>query len=79
MQPIRTMTSGHTEPVECASEITAHIKILPAQNIPLYQKIAQKATQLRLLGMTYPQIAKSLKVSKKTVLKALNHLKKGGK
>jgi len=66
---------GHTEPVECASEINVHIKILPVRQVPLYQKVAQKATQLRLLGMTYRQIAKSLHVSKKAVLKALNYYK----
>ena len=70
------MTTGHTEPVECAAEITAHIKILPAQQPHLYQKIAQKANQLRLLGMPYQQIAKSLHVSKKTVLKTIQYAKR---
>lgn len=49
------------QPIRTASEISVHIKILPAQHLPLYQKIAQKATELHLLGMSYEQIAKSLK------------------
>jgi len=36
----------------------------------LYQKIAQKATELRLLGMSYLEIAKSLNISKNTAVKA---------
>ena len=54
------------QPIRTAAEIHAHIKILPVQQLPLYQKIAQKAMELRLLGMTYPQIAKALNISKKT-------------
>ncbi len=59
--------------IQTAGEIHAHIKILPAKQPYLYQKIAQKAIQLRLLGMTYPQIAKALNISKKTVKKACRH------
>ena len=59
MQPIRTI-----------SEISAHIKILPARQIPLYQKIALKAKQLYSLGMSYQQIAKSLNVGETTVIRA---------
>ena len=62
MQPIRTI-----------GEITAHIKILPARQPYLYQKLSKKATQLRLLGMTYGQIAKSLNVNKKTAIKACEY------
>jgi len=58
------------QPIRTAAEITAHIKILPAQHLPLYQKLAQKATKLRLLGMSYPQIAKSLNINEKTAKKA---------
>ncbi len=46
------------QPIQTATEITAHIKILPAQQPYLYQKLSQKATQLRLLGITYEQIQK---------------------
>ncbi len=38
----------------------------------MYQKYSQKAKELRLLGMSYEQIAKSLKVSRKTVINAYN-------
>ncbi len=62
MQPIRTI-----------GEITARIKILPAQQPYLYQKLSRKATQLRLLGMTYGQIAETLKINKKTATKAYEH------
>jgi len=41
------------QPIRTAAEITAHIKIQPAQQVPLYQKLTQKATKLRLLGMSY--------------------------
>jgi DNA invertase Pin-like site-specific DNA recombinase len=73
------VTEGNTEPAECASEITASIKILPVVQIPLYQKIAQKATKLRLLGMGYKDIAKSLNVSKTTIIRALvwQHTQRG--
>ena len=59
MQPIRTI-----------SEISAHIKILPARQIPLYQKISLKAKQLYSLGMSYQQIAKSLNVGETTATRA---------
>ena len=59
MQPIRTI-----------AEIPAHIKIQPAQQTYLYQNLAQKASELHLLGMTYKQIAKALKIGKNTAKKA---------
>jgi len=59
------------QPIRTASEITAHIRILPTKRLlPLYQKISQKAIELHLLGMTCEQIAKSLGVCKNTVRKA---------
>jgi len=58
------------QPIRTAAEIAVHIQILPTQHIPLYQKLAQKATELHLLGMSYKQIAKSLNVAKTTVIKA---------
>ena len=58
------------QPIRTASEVPIKIIILPVQHIPLYQKIAQKATQLRLLVMTFEQIAKTLNVNEKTVKKA---------
>ena len=61
------------QPIRTAAEITAHIKILPARQPYLYQKLSKKATQLRLLGMTYQQIAKSLNIHKKTAIKACKY------
>ena len=61
------------QPIRTFGEITAHIKILPAHQPYLYQKLSQKATQLRLLGMTYQQIAKSLKVNKRTAIRACKY------
>jgi len=61
------------QPIRTAAEITAHIKILPARQPYLYQKLSQKSTQLRLLGMTYKQIAKGLNINKKTAIKACKY------
>jgi len=80
--PIRTVTEGNAEPVECVTvgntersectaQITASIKILPVKPLLLYQKLAPKATQLRLLGLSIKEIAKRLEVSKGTVENAL--------
>lgn len=62
MQPIRTI-----------SEISAHIKILPTRQIPLYQKISLKAKQLRTLGMSYQQIVKNLNIGETTVIRACKY------
>ena len=62
-----------SQPIRTFGEITAHIKILPVHQPYLYQKLSQKATQLRLLGMTYQQIAKSLNITKKTAIRACKH------
>ncbi len=62
-----------------SAEIPAHIKILPVQQAPLYQKLAQEATKLRFLGMTYEQIAESLNINKKTAIKACKHKNNTGK
>ena len=45
-------------------KITAQIKIYPVRRVHLYQKYSQKAKELRLLGMSNQQIAKSLNISK---------------
>jgi len=55
------------------AEITAHIKILPAQQPYLYQKLSRKVTQLRLLGMSYEEIATSLHLNRKTTTKACEY------
>ena len=61
------------QPIRTAGEITAHIKTLPARQPYLYQKLSKKATQLRLLGMPYQQIAKSLNINRKTATKTCKY------
>ena len=70
--PLRLFLLWRTQlqPIRTAAEITAHIKILPVHQPYLYQKLSQKATQLRLLGMTYEQIAKTLNINRKTATRA---------
>jgi len=41
----------------------------------MYQKFSRKAKELRLLGMSYEQIAKSLNISKKTAINAYKYKK----
>jgi DNA-binding NarL/FixJ family response regulator len=63
------------QPIRTAAEITAQIKIYPVRRVYMYQKLSQKAKKLRLLGMSYEQIAKSLNISKKTVINACKYEK----
>ena len=68
------MSGGRgSKPIRTAAEMTVHIKILPVQQPHLYQKLSQKATQLRLLGMTHGQIARSLHINRKTAIKACKY------
>lgn len=57
-------------PIRPVGEITARIPIRPGLQVPLYQKIAQKATPLRLLGMSYKEIGQALSVSPSLARKA---------
>jgi len=59
------------QPIRTVAEIHAHVKVLPAKYPYLYQKLAQKATELHLLGMSYIRISKILGIDPKTVKKAL--------
>ena len=61
------------QPIRTTAEIIAHIKILLVHQPYLYQKLSKKATQLRLLGMTYEQIAESLHINRKTAIKACEY------
>ncbi len=61
------------QPIRTIGEISAHIKILPTRQLSLYQKLSKKATQLRLLGMSYGEIAKNLNINRKTATKACNY------
>ncbi len=63
------------QPIRTAAEITAQIKIYPVPRVYMYQKFSRKAKKLRLLGMSYEQIAKSLNISKKTVINVCNYEK----
>ncbi|OGX53398.1 MAG: hypothetical protein A2321_03920 [Omnitrophica WOR_2 bacterium RIFOXYB2_FULL_45_11] len=69
------------QPIRTASEITANIIIQPLPQTPLYQKLAKKITELRLLGMPCKDIAKSLNIAKRTVTRAYKFQKilQGGK
>ena len=58
------------QPIRTVGEITARIPIKPAQQVPLYQRIASKVTQLRLLGMSYKEIGQALHVSPSLARKA---------
>ena len=57
-------------PIRTIGEITARIPIKSIQQVPLYQRIAPKVTQLRLLGMSYKQIGQALNVSPSLASKA---------
>ena len=61
------------QPIRTFGEITAHIKIFRVHQPYLYQKLSKKATQLRLLGMSYGQIAGSLHINRKTATKACKY------
>jgi hypothetical protein len=60
-------------PIRNMAEIQAHIKILPVKHPHLYQKLAQKAMELHLLGMSYKKIGKILGIDPKTVKKGVTH------
>jgi DNA invertase Pin-like site-specific DNA recombinase len=59
MQPIRTI-----------SEISVHINIMPAVQIPIYKMLSNKVKRLRTLGMSFEKIARELNISESTVIRA---------
>jgi len=59
------------QPIRTASEIHVKIVLEPIKYTPLYQKIAQKIEELYLLGMSLRAISRSLKVNRRTVIRAL--------
>ena len=61
------------QPIRTFGEISAHIKIFPLHQPHLYQRQSKKATQLRLLGMTYGEIARSLNINRKTATEACKY------
>jgi len=72
---VRAHWRTRLQPIRTAAEITAQIKIYPVRRVYLYQKFSRKTKELRLLGMSYQQIAKSLNISKKTVICACKYEK----
>jgi len=64
------------QPIRTLSEIQAKIIIQPLEQIPLYQKLAQKVKELHLLGMSYREIARTLNINKKTAIKAYEYKSK---
>ena len=64
-----------SRPIRTTAEIQAHIKILPVKHPYLYQKLAQKATKLHLLGMSYTKIGKILGITHTTAAKAVRRLR----
>jgi hypothetical protein len=59
-------------PIRTASLIPANIVIFINDFIPLYQKLAPKAKELRALGMNFIDIGKTLKINKQTAFKSVN-------
>ncbi len=49
--------------------------LLQAEELPVYQQIAEEAVHLRLLGMNANRIAATLKVDRTTVVRALRWIK----
>lgn len=61
----------HSQPIRTAGEIVTIIRIESTSLLPVYRQIAQKATQLHLLGMNASEIARRLYVDRRTVCKSL--------
>ncbi len=59
-------------PIRTESLLSVKIKIPLNETIPIYQKLASKIKELKVLGMSHEEIASKLKINKKTVSKALN-------
>ncbi len=59
------------QPIRTAAGIRVRIKILPARQPYPYQRLAPKVAQLRLLGMTYHQIAGTLGICENTAFRAV--------
>ncbi len=60
-----------SQPIRTLSLISVRIKITMTENIPLYQKLTPKIRELKALGMTNIEIAKTLMISSKTIRKSL--------
>ncbi len=60
-----------SQPIRTLSLIPVKIKITIEQRKPLYQKLAPKIRELKVLGMTNRKIAKTLNICQKTIKKGL--------
>ena len=58
------------QPIRTAAIITSRVIIEPTNTPALYQKLSEKAKQLKALGMSTDAIAKALGVSPRTVQRA---------
>jgi hypothetical protein len=71
-----------SQPIRTLAEIPLHLPLVDAIPCFVYQQVSEKAAELARLGMSACAIARALKVSDKTVVKALKHRslsrKKGG-
>lgn len=63
----------HAAPIRTASEMDARIVIPPLMQVPVHRRIARKVAELRHLDMTFAAIAKTLSVSKQTVIIAFRY------
>ena len=59
-----------SQPIRTLSLIPMRIKIGIERSIPLYQKLAPKIKELKILGMNYKEIATKLKICQKTIRKS---------
>lgn len=62
--------------IRTTGEIPFQLDAIANHEMPLYQKISEKANELNSLGMNYNRIAGILKVKRDTVKKAVLWYKK---
>jgi hypothetical protein len=60
-----------SQSIRIAGETQFVVKLLDAEDGPVYQRIASKALQLKQLGLSTARVAQALDVSDKTVAKAI--------
>lgn len=63
-----------SQPIRTAAQIEVKIKISLNQTVPVYQMFAPKIKKLKALGMSNNDIAKTLKINRKTVKKGLDEV-----
>ena len=60
-----------SQSIRTAASLPLEIAILETQDLPVYQRISNKAVHLQRLGLSDSRIAAMLHVSDKTVAKAI--------